>query len=64
MKIFLYIQAAISVLIVTLHGVAQLLGSPKSSEHLLHAYTVVIICLSAIWIHGAVVTQKTQGERK
>lgn len=64
MKIFLYIQAAISSLIVILHGIAQLLGSPQSSEHQLHAYTVVIICLSAIWIHDAVVTQKTQGDRK
>ena len=64
MKIFLYIQAAISVLIVILHDVAKLLGSTQGGEYSLHAYTVSIICLSAIWIHDAVVTQKTQGERK
>lgn len=60
MKIFLYIQAATSCLMAIVHGIAKLLGSNLGNEHFLHPYTVMIVCMSAIWIHDAVVAQKAK----
>ena len=58
MKIFLYANVVIAVLIMTLNAVAAMFGHAGSGERGTQQLTLIVICLSAIWIHDAIVANK------
>lgn len=64
MKIFFYANAFIACLIMTLNTLSAFLGAPGSSEKGTQQLTLMIVCLSAIWIHDAVVKQQKRGDRR
>lgn len=60
MKILLYVNAAAAGLIMTLNFLSAMFGHEGSAQLGTQQLTLMTICLSAIWIHDAVVTQKAK----
>lgn len=58
MKIFLYVNVVIASLIMTLNMLGAIFGHAGSGERGTQQLTLIVICLSAIWIHDAIVKVK------